>query len=48
MDENKNTNETQKSRDFGYIMGRMFGFVLTCCLMAIAITTTIRIISWIL
>ena len=37
-----------RSQEFGYIMGRIVGFVLTCCLTAIIIATTIRVVAWIL
>lgn len=47
MDENKEIQE-QETKSFGCFMGRIFGFVLVCCLMAITVATTIKIISWIL
>lgn len=42
MDENVN------KKDFSYIMGRAFGFVIVACLAAIAIASTIKLIMWIL
>lgn len=37
-----------KKKDFGYILGRVFGMILVGCLASIAIATTIRLIMWIL
>lgn len=39
--------ENNKTKDFGYKLGRAFGFVLVGCLAAIAIATTVRFIMWI-
>lgn len=45
MTEDKNTKVT---KDFGYMLGRVFGTIIVGCLAAIAIATTIRLIMWIL
>lgn len=37
-----------KNKDFGYLLGRAFGFTLVGCLMAISIATTVKIVMWIL
>lgn len=40
--------EDKNAKDFGYMLGRVFGTIIVGCLAAIAIATTVRLIMWIL
>lgn len=37
-----------KKKDFGYILGRVFGAIVVGCVAAITIAATVRVIAWIL
>ena len=42
------TEKNQNNKNFGYILGRVFGAVIVGCLSSLAIATTVRLIAWIL